>query len=81
MDRSNGRIVREREESVRADIRSERRRTRGAPVFGVAVNPDGSIHICPSNEAMAFETEQRANELGIDATVSRECEGPVRYWS
>ncbi len=47
--------------------------------FSVAVNPDGSILICSSDQAMARQTEQRAPELGIEVTVSSDCVTPERY--
>ena len=50
--------------------------------FSVAANPDGSILVCVhDNEAMADETEKRANELGIAVTVSTECPKARRYGS
>ena len=50
--------------------------------FSVAANPDRSIHIrIWDDEAMANETEKRAKELGIEVTVSRECNIPQPYTS
>lgn len=41
--------------------------------FGVALNADGSIVVCIwGDAAMASEGEKRADELGIEATISRE---------
>ena len=46
--------------------------------FGV--NPDGSIVVrIWGDAAMASEEEKRADELGIEATISRECPTGVRY--